>query len=147
MAWAGWTPEAMARSQLKALVTTGRRRSKYASVPYWVLPTLTLQEMDNLPAPAGAIAFPSKREASRYAVLKHEQNHAQISDLVLQKTYALNAVTPDGVAVKVGTWSSDFEYVRDGVLVCEDCKGVRTPLYAWKRRHFELQYARRVLET
>jgi len=33
---------------------------------------------------------------------------------------------------------ADFTDDRDGEFIVEDVKGMRLPLYAWKKRHFEL---------
>lgn len=39
------------------------------------------------------------------------------------------------------------DYFEDGKFVVEDCKGMKTPLYLWKRRHFEIQYGVKIRET
>ena len=42
---------------------------------------------------------------------------------------------------------ADFVYIENGRKVVEDAKGVRTQLYQWKRRHFEIQYGMPITEV
>ncbi len=50
---------------------------------------------------------------------------------------------------KSHTAVADFSYTdtRTGLVVVEDVKGFKTPLYRWKKRHVEAQYGFRILET
>lgn len=75
------------------------------------------------------IIFDSKREAKRYTVLKRMEADGDISNLTLQVPYQ---ITINGV--KVCKYVSDFEYVRNGEKVVEDCKGMRTAVYRLKKK-------------
>lgn len=80
--------------------------------------------------------FPSKREANRYGELKLLQAAGAITDLELQKSFALHVGT-----TVIGTYRADFTYYEAARLIIEDAKGVRTPLYRWKKKHFDVEYA------
>jgi Protein of unknown function (DUF1064) len=89
------------------------------------------------------LTFASKREAVRYSELKLLEKAGEIWKLERQVPYPLDVHTKT-----IGQYVADFVYYRcDGILVVEDCKGVRTPLYRWKRKHVEAQYGIRILET
>lgn len=54
--------------------------------------------------------------------------------------------------VHLGVWRADFVYKEklpsgDWVDVAEDVKGMRTPLYRWKKRHVEAQHNIEIRET
>ena len=91
------------------------------------------------------IAFDSKAEANRFTTLKKLALAGEIYDLELQPKYPLHTVCGEAV----GHYIADFRYrlSSTGVLVVEDVKGVRTPLYKWKKKHFELQYRIKILEV
>ncbi|MGG4604315.1 DUF1064 domain-containing protein [Paenalcaligenes sp. Me131] len=78
--------------------------------------------------------FDSKKEARRYQALKLLLQAGQITDLELQKRYELIPTQrkSDGTAVRVVTYYADFVYMRDGVQVVEDVKGVRTDVFVLK---------------
>ncbi len=93
--------------------------------------------------------FDSKKEAARYAELKLLEKAGAIDALVLQPSYALEV---NGETI--GYYFGDFKYGepvpgKPGVWhnVIEDVKGVRTPLYRWKKKHFEAQYGIQIRET
>lgn len=67
------------------------------------------------------IKFPSKREAARYKVLKALERGGQIADLRMQVKYPL---VVNGV--KIGRYTSDFEYEENGQHVVEDVKSPAT---------------------
>ena len=50
--------------------------------------------------------------------------------------------------VCLGKYIADFRYRagRQGLLVVEDVKGFKTPLYRWKKKHVEAQYGITVVE-
>ena len=74
--------------------------------------------------------FASKREATRYQRLLMLQAAGEIRDLELQPRFPL---TINGF--RVGTYVADFRYcTRDGRVVVEDVKGVRTPVYRLKSK-------------
>jgi len=43
--------------------------------------------------------------------------------------------------------SADFAYATREGTVIEDVKGVRTPLYRWKKLHVEIEYDVRIVEV
>ena len=93
--------------------------------------------------------FASKAEAKRYSELRLLERAKEISELQLQIPFELMAYSEDnGVAPTVGHYVSDFVY-RDtnNKLVVEDVKGFRTPLYKWKKKHFEAQYGIKITEV
>jgi len=95
------------------------------------------------------IRFASKREARRYGQLRLLEKARRIAKLALQPKYPLAVADKIGVLVVIGVYRGDFEYVdaATGELVIEDAKGVRTPLYRWKKKHFEAQYGLRIREV
>lgn len=91
--------------------------------------------------------FDSKAEAARYSELKLLEKAGKIADLKIHNKWPL--VIGETV---IGNYESDFDYFQiieangDAVLVVEDVKGVRTPLYRWKKKHFEAQYGIKITE-
>ena len=86
--------------------------------------------------------FDSMREARRYQDLNLLERAGEIHNLRLQVAYPLLLDT-----VTLGKYIADFVYWEDKILIIEDCKGVRTPLYRWKKKHFQLQYNTIIKET
>ena len=91
--------------------------------------------------------FASQREAARYGELKLQLQAGAITGLELQPTYPLTVIGPDGIAVEIGRYLADFRYQRQGRTVVEDAKGMRTPIYSWKKRHVEAQYGIAIVEV
>lgn len=73
--------------------------------------------------------FDSKREASRWNVLRLEEKAGRITKLRRQVAFSLS-VNGEHVAKYV----ADFVYERDGERIVEDAKGFRTELYVMKRK-------------
>ena len=102
------------------------------------------------------ITFASKAEAKRYGELKLLEKAGEVYGLLLQPRYALsveNAGYPDdghGRTITLGAYVADFAYMRkrrDGTdFVIEDVKGMKTPMYRWKKKHFEAQYGVEITE-
>jgi hypothetical protein len=67
------------------------------------------------------ITFDSMREAARYTELRHLLRAGRIADLQLKVPYQL---VVNGV--KIGRYTSDFNYVEDGQEVVEDVKSPAT---------------------
>lgn len=67
------------------------------------------------------IKFDSMREARRYQVLKARERVGQIAGLRRQARYDLEVN-----GVKIGRYTSDFEYEEDGRWVVEDVKSPAT---------------------
>ena len=86
--------------------------------------------------------FHSKREARRYQDLQLLERAGRIHSLRLQVPYPLEV---DGE--QIGKYVADFVYFENDEEVIEDSKGVRTPLYRWKAKHFHAQYKRKIKET
>jgi hypothetical protein len=109
----------------------------------------------NRPLILDGVWFSSHREARRWSELRMLARAGQISDLGRQVQFPLHAVGYDGGSYQVGAYVADFTYLLrppphiDGrsVLVVEDAKGVRTDLYRWKKKHFELEYAVKISEV
>lgn len=90
------------------------------------------------------IRFASKHEASRYIELRLLYQAREIVNLTLQPRFQLKVGD-----VVIGHYRADFQYFdkRKGCVIIEDSKGYRTDLYRWKKKHFEAQYGREILET
>lgn len=100
--------------EVKALLAAGQGKRKYR----------------NQPTRVDGFAFASRKEAKRYLELKCLADLGHITALVLQVAWP---ILVNGV--RVCTYVSDFEYYdQAGALVVEDVKGVRTRLYALKRK-------------
>ncbi len=91
--------------------------------------------------------FGSLKEGRRYVELMQLQKAGVIRGLQRQVSYYCTA-TPD---TTVGSWVADFIYeepfANDWRDVVEDCKGLRTALYKWKKKHVEAQYGITIRET
>jgi hypothetical protein len=96
-------------------------------------------------------SFASKAEARRYSELKMLEKAGQITGLVLQPRFPLH-VSHGSTRYPVGSYVADFAYHRveagGKVLhhVIEDVKGMKTPMYRWKKRHFEIEYNHAITE-
>jgi hypothetical protein len=91
------------------------------------------------------ITFPSKKEARRYGVLKLLQQAGEITNLQLQPRFDLHG--PNGK--RIGAYVGDFRYMvaKTGMDVVEDCKGVQTPIFKWKKKHLADEYGIEILVT
>lgn len=94
------------------------------------------------PTFADGIRFHSQKEARRYKDLRMLERVKIIEFLEIQRPFFLCVNSQN-----VGKYVADFTYFEDGKFIVEDVKGVRTPLYIWKRRHFEIQYGVKIRET
>lgn len=90
------------------------------------------------------IKFPSKKEAKRWQELQLLQRAGEIKELRRQTKFGLFVN-----GKMVGLYVSDFDYLEgeDGKYIVEDCKGYRTDMYKWKKKHFEAQYDLKIRET
>lgn len=88
------------------------------------------------------ISFQSTKEGERYKVLKLEEKAGEIQNLKLQVSFpfVLNKV-------KIGTYRADFVYSFAGGVKVEDVKGMKTPLYRWKKKMMKAFYGIEILET
>jgi hypothetical protein len=113
------------------------RRSKYAAVPTTI---------DN-------VRFSSKKEAARYLELKMLQKAGEIHGLELQPKFQLY-VGKVGERIERGdkpvcSYIADFRYREGpkGVLIIEDVKGMKTPVYRLKKKMVEAQYGIEIREV
>jgi uncharacterized protein DUF1064 len=97
-------------------------------------------------ATVDGLRFMSQREARRYGELRVLERAGVIRDLELQPEFVLYAAAVDAAGFlaglqPVGSYFGDFRY-RDaaGAVIVEDAKGMKTPLYQFKRRMVEVQY-------
>ena len=86
--------------------------------------------------------FASKAEAKRYGELKLLQRSGAISDLACQVSYPLIVNTQH-----IARYVCDFAYTENGTNVVEDVKGVRTPVYALKRKLLKALYGITIREV
>lgn len=88
------------------------------------------------------IKFDSIAESKRYSVLKLLERTGEVTELKLQPKYDLIVN-----GTKVGFYKADFRYKRNGELVVEDVKGMKTPIYNLKKRMIKAIYGIDILET
>lgn len=98
----------------------------------------------NEPVEGEGYKFDSKWELQRYRELKGLEQCGLI--------HSLRVKTPWGLHIngkRLGAYESDFDYFRDGVMVIEDTKSeaTKTPLYLWKKDHFEAEYRLKIVEV
>jgi len=85
--------------------------------------------------------FASAAEATRYGQLLRMLDNRQIIKLELQPTYS---ITVDGMPIC--NYRADFRYQKlssagtIGVVIVEDVKGMRTDVYAIKKKLFEAKF-------
>lgn len=81
------------------------------------------------------ITFDSKKEAKRYLELKYMEENNIIQNLVLQPewTLVMSQLTSQG-RLRPVKYRADFTYYRNGKLIVEDVKGVKTPEYIIKKK-------------
>ena len=91
------------------------------------------------------IKFASKAEARRYTELKLLEKAGRLTDLKLQPVYQLQCISHKKQLFNVGRYIADFSYTDErGFWVVEDVKGVLTPMFRWKQKHFEAQYGQKI---
>lgn len=82
------------------------------------------------------IVFASKKEAARYVELKLAERTGQITNLELQPEYE---IVINGI--KCGKYVADFRYKGAGKVFVEDVKGMKTPVYRFKKKIVEALYS------
>ena len=89
------------------------------------------------------ITFASKAEARRYQELKMLERAGKIAELRLQPRYVLSV---DGTPI--GEYRGDFQYVMlpTHEIITEDVKGMKTPMYRWKKKHLKAQWGIEIQE-
>jgi hypothetical protein len=88
------------------------------------------------------ITFDSRAEGRRYQELRLLASAGEIADIELQPKYPL---VVNGV--NCGHYKADFRYKVAGVLIVEDVKGVKTPVYQLKKKLVKALYGIEILET
>lgn len=73
--------------------------------------------------------FASKGEAGRGATLEIMQRAGEIKNLRYQVKYSL-----DVNGVHIANYYADYIYEENGIEICEDFKGLRTPIYQMKKK-------------
>lgn len=98
----------------------------------------------NKPTERGGEKFDSKLEANRFDDLKLMEQAGAIRELRAHVSFPL--MVGD---VLIGAYEADAVYIdaASGRKVVEDSKGVRTPLFRWKARHFKAQYGFAITEV
>lgn len=89
------------------------------------------------------ITFDSKREANRYCELKLLVKAGEITNLKLQPAFELiPRFRKNGKVYRKTVYIADFSYFDTRTMkdVVEDAKGVKTPVYALKKKLFEYTY-------
>lgn len=91
----------------------------------------------NKPTERDGEKFDSKLEANRFDDLKIMEQAGEIRDLRAHVSFPL--MVGDQL---IGAYEADAVYVEaaTGRKVVEDSKGVRTPLFRWKAKHFKAQF-------
>ena len=100
-----------------------------------------------IPTNVDGLRFDSKGEARRFQELQLLEKSGEIKDLRLQPAFDLHAHgSPE---IKVGTYKADFEYIETatGARIIEDFKGVKTPMYRWKKKHLLHEYGIEIREV
>jgi hypothetical protein len=109
------------------------------------------QKYGAVPTTVDGVRFHSKAEARRYAELKLLERAGEIRELELQPKFPIVAGGRwclKGREKTVCTYIADFRYRRGpkGILVIEDVKGMRTPVYKLKKKLVEAQYGIEIVE-
>ena len=97
--------------------------------------TKRANKFNAMPTTVDGIRFASRREAKRYSQLKLLERAGTISNLELQPRYNINVN-----GEYIGFYKADFRYFEDGCRVVEDTKGMKTPLYRWKKKLVEVLF-------
>ena len=95
--------------------------------------------------------FDSEHESDRYAELKLLERSGDITDLKLQPVFVLIPNIRDGsgkIVQSAVTYKADFSYfdLRTGRKVVEDAKGVKTQVYALKKKMMRYFYGIEIVE-
>lgn len=95
------------------------------------------------------IEFDSKHEAQRYIELSAMERAGEIQDLMRQVKFVLipKQYYAGKVVERECSYYADFTYIKDGKMVVEDAKGVKTPEYVIKRKLMLEKYGIRVQEV
>lgn len=96
------------------------------------------RKYNNIKTVVDGIKFDSKKEAKRYGELKLLEQAGEISVLRLQVKFNLS----------VCSYVADFVYYdKNKIMVVEDCKGMKTPVYNLKKKMVKHELGIDILET
>ena len=92
------------------------------------------------------VTFDSKKEAKRYDYLYSLLFNGSISGLTLQPKFKLlDTLKVEGHdTMRVKHYIADFKYIKDGNVVVEDVKGMKTPMYNMKKHMFLSMYGKEI---
>lgn len=96
----------------------------------------------NIPTEVDGIRFASKREAKRWSELLIMQRAGYLTDLQRQVRFPL-----DVNGIPICHYVADFTFQRNGQLVVEDSKGVRTPEFKLKAKLMKACHQIEVVEV
>jgi hypothetical protein len=88
------------------------------------------------------IRFASKREGTRYLLLKTLFRAGVIQNLEIQPSFPFEL---EGKTIF--TYRADFAYFDGDARVVEDSKGFRTPVYRLKKKLIEAAYKIKIVEV
>ena len=94
--------------------------------------------------------FDSRKEYRRFLVLSDMEKHGEIEKLERQVEFLLipSQRGADGKVIERAVkYKADFRYIRDGKIVVEDVKGIKTKEYIIKRKLMLERFGIRILET
>lgn len=97
--------------------------------------------------------FDSRKEATRYLVLKGEEKAGWISELETQVKFELIPAIFEGKGKdrkciqRACNYYADFKYIKDGQTIVEDTKGFRTKEYLIKKKLMRWRYGIDIQET
>lgn len=89
------------------------------------------------------VVFSSIKEAYRYTELRLLLKAREIRDLQIQPVFLLQAAFTDSSGRKHRpiAYIADFSYItKNGTIIVEDVKGMRTPVYLLKKKLFLYAY-------
>lgn len=109
-----------------------------------------MRKYHNQPIVVNGIKFDSRREARRYQELQLLLRAGEITQLQLQKKYALIPAQkkPSGGTERACTYTADFAYKdKTGREIVEDSKGMKTQQYIIRRKLMLYVYGIEVKEV
>ena len=116
-----------------------RARNGAPTVP---MPDAPKNKYRNIETVVDGIIFPSRKQAKRYRGLLLLQQKGEITDLALEQAYSI-----DVNGIHICDYRADFTFRRDGKIVVEDTKGIRTPAFKLKALLMKAVYGVEVVES
>ena len=88
-----------------------------------------LSKYRNVKIRLDGFVFDSRKEATRYEELRLAQKAGKIEDLRVHPRYLILVNN-----MKICTYEADFEYTDRKAIIVEDTKGIKTRIYAIKKK-------------